>query len=249
MNLKEEIGIIILDAFSQQDLDNCFDSVPLDLRENIYIVSNTKNKLPGSGYAFSKEVSFAAMRNRGLSYWRNLNKKYYFLMKSNYAITKNNFFEDVLNTASTFGTWFMTGPGSNTLKIDDEQKNLTLHLTPELNAGFVFLFSGLIKKYGYFDEQLYADNQLEVLDYIERMRRDGTYPPRHFNPCIPEGLFFSGSEPTKIPLLEPKSSEITFGYYQHLHQYIPGYNDPTGTSADQMFLAVENIQNNYAREI
>jgi hypothetical protein len=244
-----KIGIGIIDVYGQIELNNCFNSIPEQLKENVYIVSNTNNKLPIKGERFDREVSFAALKNRLIAYFRLLEKKFLFLINSNYAITDVDFFDNTLKKASNFGVWMMTGPGSDTLVVDDEEKQLSLEITPELNADVIFLYSNLIKRYGYFNEHFYSNNQLDTLDYILRLRKDGIYPPNHFNPCMNQGLYKAVVKLNKVNTTEQRSAELSFGLFYNKHQYIPGQNDPVGVSANQMFLAMEEIQKKYAREL
>jgi len=249
MNLTEKIGIGIIDVYSQTELNNCLESIPKELTNNIFVVSNTKNTLPSYSVRHEKEISFASIKNRILTHFRLQKKQFLFLINSNYALTDPEFFNKTIITASNFGTWMMTGPGSDTLVIDDEEKKISLNISPELNADVIFLYSNLIKRYGYFNEQLYSNNQLDTLDYILRLRADGTYPPNHFNPCVSTGLYKSVVKMNKINTTEQKSAEISFGLFYNKHQFIPGQNDPTGVSADQMFKSMELIQKNYARTL
>jgi hypothetical protein len=247
--ITEKIGIGIVDVYGQTELNNCLDSIPKDLSENVYVVSSTKNKLPEKSERYDKEISFAALRNRIISHFRLQQKQFLFLINSNYAITDPDFFNKNVKKAFNFGTWFMTGPGENTLIIDDEEKNLSLEMTPELNADVIFLYSNLIKRYGYFNEHYLSNNQLETLDYVLRLRKDGVYPPEHFNPSMKEGLYKSVVKLNKINNTEQRSTELSFGLFYHTHKFIPGQNDPVGVSADQMFLSMEEIQKKYARTL
>lgn len=248
MNLND-IGIGIIDVYNQVNLDNCIKSIPETLKENVLIVSNTNNTLPFKSTRFLKEVSFASLKNKLISQFRLQQKQFLFLINSNYAITEDNFFENYIKVASNFGTWFLTGPGSNSLFIDDEEKNLALEVSPELNDNVLFIHTNVIKKYGYFNEQLYSNNQLDTLDYILRLRKDGLYPPTHFNPVMSKGLYKTPVKLNKIVTSDERSMQLSFGLFQHLHQFIPGYNDPVGVSSDEMFLEVEKIQKNYARPL
>lgn len=245
----EKIAIGIIDVYNQTDLDNCLKSIPEDLKENVFVVSNTKNLLPKNSFRFDKEVSFASLRNKILSHFRLQQKQFLFFINSNYSVLDSSFFVQTVKIAANFGTWFLTGPGSNTLTIDDEEKKLSIDLSPELNAEILFVYTNLIKRYGYFNEQFFSNNFLETLDYVLKMRKDGIYPPNHFNPCVPNMFYKSESKLNKINNSEQKSMEISFGLFHHLYKFIPGHNDPVGVSADQMFLDMEKIQKNYARNL
>jgi hypothetical protein len=248
--MKEDIGIGIIDVYQQQNLDSCLESIPEDLKNNVYIVSNTNNIIKNFKYTkYDREVSFASLRNKLLTQFRLAKKKYLFMLYSNYAITETNFFESTLKIASTFGTWMMTGPGSNSFELEDEVSKNSLKISPELNGEVIFMFSGLIKKFGYFNEQLSSNNQLELLDYILRLRKEGLYPSNHFNPILDKGLYKVPSKMNKINHSKERSDELSFGMFQHLHNFIPGYNDPAGITQEQLFAELERIQQTYAKPL
>jgi hypothetical protein len=164
------------------------------------------------------------------------------------AITKPTFFEDTIKIASNFGTWFMTGPGRDTIFIDDENTKTSLPISTELNGKALFIFSGIIKNNGYFNENFFSDNQLELLEYVTNLRKLGVYPPRYFNPTLNEGLYESEDKLQKMPIKEPQASNISLGYFHHFHKYIPGMDDPQGYSREQMFKEIEEIQKAYGKK-
>lgn len=248
--MKEDIGIGIIDIYQQQNLDSCLESIPDDLKNNIYIVSNTNNVIKNFNYTrYDKEISFAGMRNKLLSQFRINKKKYLFMMYSNYAVTEKDFFESTIKNASTFGMWMMTGPGGNSFELEDEVSKNSLKISPELNGEVIFLFSGLIKKFGYFNEQLHSNNQLELLDFILKLRKEGLYPSNHFNPILDKGLYKVPSKMNKINQSKERADELSFGMFQHLHNFIPGYNDPPGITQEQLFSELERIQQIYAKPL
>lgn len=243
------IAIGILDNYTQLDLDNCYNSIPESLKDNIFTVSNTQNKLKGRHFRFDKEVPFASMRNYALTQFRaDSNLKYYFLIGSNLAITNPEIFNHTIKLASNFGTWFMTGPCGNVLEVEDEENHLTLQISPELNTNFLFIHFGIVKNCGYFNEQFYETDILDVLDYIIKMRSKDLYLPHFYNPVINFGLYKSESKIQKIPSRNlEKSLSLSFGLFQHLHQYIPGHTDPQSVSKEEMFVCLEKLQQKYAR--
>jgi hypothetical protein len=245
--ITEKIGIGIIDVYGQVELDNCINSIPSELKESVFVVSNTKNTLPKNGERYDKEISFGSLKNRVISHFRIKQKQFLFLINSNYAILNPDFFDKTVKKAFNFGTWMMTGPGDNTLIIDDDEKNLSLEMTPELNADVIFLYSNIVKRYGYFNEQYFSNNQLETLDYILKLRKDGIYPVEHFNPSMKEGLYKSAVKLNKIISKDQRATELSFGLFYHRNKYIPGQNDVVGATADQMFTDMERIQKNYAR--
>lgn len=244
------ISIGILDVYEQKDLDNCLNSIPESLKDKIFVSSNTSNKLPNNSFRFERETSFASLKNHALRHFRtNQNNKYYFLITSNYAVTDPLLFEKTIQLASTFGTWFMTGPCGNILEIEDEDSKLTLSVSPELNTGFLFLHFGIVKNCGYFNEQFYETDLLDVLDYIITMRNKGLYLPHFYNPCINFGLYKSGSKLCKKEYSDnEKALSLSFGLFHHLHQYIPGNSDPQPSSKEAMFAQLEDLQKKYGKK-
>ena len=243
------IAIGILDNYTQLDLDNCYNSIPESLKDNIFTVSNTQNKLKGRHFRFDKEVPFASMRNYALTQFRaDSNLKYYFLIGSNLAITDPEIFNHTIKLASNFGTWFMTGPCGNVLEIEDEENHLTLQISPELNTNFLFIHFGIVKNCGYFNEQFYADNILGTLDYLIKLRQKELYPSAPFNPSVYEGLSIIPANLKKAqfkPTL--KAEDKSLGLFYYLHKFIPGVDDNTGSTKEQMLKSIEKLQQRYAR--
>jgi hypothetical protein len=248
-----EIGIGIIDVYSQEDLNNCWNSIPDDLKNSVYIISNTRNKIPkdyvNKFFRFDKEISLAAMRNRALTHFRCLEKKYYFLINSNHAVLDSNFFNKTIKTAANFGVWFMTGPGAGATVIEDDEKDLSLSISPQLNPEVLFLFSGIVKNCGYFNEQFYAGEDVDVLDYVHRLIGKNLILPRPFN-CTLENLYKST---TKINMIKNKDHEKymqqSYGLFYFLHKYIPGQNDPAGATSEELISELQKLQKKYAKAI
>jgi hypothetical protein len=254
--MKNEIGIGILDLFSREDLHECINSIPEDYKNNIVVVSNKKTENgSGANRIYDKEVSFATLRNYALTQLRIMGFKYYFILNSNLKIKSKNLFEKTIKTANVFGTWFMTGPSTNnTVTIEDDDYDLSLNLTPELNSNFIFMYSGIIKNFNFFDERYYNTMDLDVLDYILKMRKSNLYPPNHYNPTIAsEDVSISDTKIQKINFKtfedlkenSNKTLEMSLAYFVYKHKYIPGQNDPTGVTKEELFTFMENLQKTY----
>jgi hypothetical protein len=264
MTNNSEIGIIILDIFSEKHLEKCLQQIPESLKSNVFVSSNTNNasqkennqlyikslSTKVNGFKFERECSFASMRNRGIMFFRNLKTKYLFFLNSNCLVEDERFFDFTIQKASVFGTWFMTGPShkENTFPVEDVDSGLTLSVSPELNTSVMFMLASIVKNCGYFVEQFYATDVIDVLDYTKKLFKLNIYPPHPFNPIIDYGLKFESAELTtpQYPDFE-KHLNHTFGYFQHLHGYVPGHNDPPGHTKDQMFSAMEKIQKIFAK--
>jgi len=252
--MNDKIGIGILDVYSPDDLDKCYSSIPEELKSNVIVVSNTKNRTSETpiSRSYDREVSFATLRNWALSQLRIKDYKFLFLINSNQVITDSSIFEKTIKTAEIFGTWFILGPGDKSIPLEDDEAGVTLNLTPELNSDFIFLYTGVIKNNGYFDERFYNSKDLDVLDYVIKMRKKGIYPPNHFHPSIKDGLSKSNSMIQKINYKDipniDKSVQISYAYFMYNNQYIPGQNELPGVTQEQLLNSMENIQKNYAKK-
>lgn len=255
--MKTEIGIGILDIYSNELLTETISSIPEEYKENIFIVSNKKH-LKENQKNYTKQVSFATMRNYLISQMRIKGLKYYFLLTSNVKIKDKNIFENTINLAKTFGTWFITGAGSNNVPLEDDSVNLTLNLSPQLNTNFLFLYSGIIKNFGYFDERFYNTDNLDIIDYINKMREKDVYPPKHYNPTIDKNYleeYISNIEKINFKELpkskeqykpdDDKSLELSCAYFYHKYKYIPSQNDPNGVNQQILLEFMEKLQKTY----
>jgi hypothetical protein len=255
--MKNETGIGILDIHSDELLEGAVSSISEEYKSNVFIVSNkTFSKENQKNY--TKQVSLATMRNYLISQMRIKNLKYYFILNSNVRIKDNNFFEKTINLAETFGTWFITGAGSNSIPVEDDTANLTLNLSPQLNTNFIFLYSGIIKNFGYFDERYYNTKDLDIVDYINKMREKEVYPPKHYNPTIEkdsleeyvaniEKINFKEMPQSKEQYKpdDDKSLELSCAYFYHKHKYIPSQNDPSGVTQQVLLEFMEKLQKTY----
>ena len=254
--MKEEIGIGILDIHSDELLNSCISSIPSDYKENIWIVSNKVKSTSHKNY--TRQVSMATLRNYLISQMRIKDLKYYFILNSNIQIQNQQVFEKTIQLAKTFGTWFMLGGGSNNISLEEDSVNLTLNLSPQLNTNFMFLYSGIIKNFGYFDERFYNTLDLDVLDYINKLREKETYPPKHFNPTIDStDILEKIAEIEKINFKDlpkskdeykpdsDKSLELSCAYFYHKYKYLPSQNDPNGVTQEVLLEFMEKLQNTY----
>ena len=246
----QDIGIAILDVYTEADLTNCYNSI--SGLENILIVSNTKNKLPDcQSRRYDKQVPFATLRNYALSQFRLMDLKHFFLINSNQIIKNKNVFLDIIKTAETFGTWCLTGPSDKLLSIEDDKTNLSLNISEKLNSDFIYIFNGIVSNVGYFDERFFNTKDLDILDYILRMREKGVYPVKNYHPFYDENINSSNSLIQKINHKEmdnaDQSVNLSYAYFLHKYQYIPSQNDPTSESKDELLKNLEEIQQKYAK--
>jgi hypothetical protein len=259
--MKKEIGIGILDLYTQEDLQNCWDSIPEeyknneDLSSNIYVVSNNKNKpLPDTQTKqYTTAVQLATMRNWLISQMRLQGLKYYFLIHSNHVIKNPEIFENTLRLADTFGTWVITGPSTDNIRLEDDDKGVTLNISKHLNSEFLFLFSGIVKTFGYFDEKYFNGLDIDVRDYVLRVRSKSAYPPADYHPTIPSHWLESSiGNINKLGLKDipntDRDVQMSYAHFLNTHKYIPTQNDPKHVSKEELLKYMEELQNNYAKK-
>jgi hypothetical protein len=254
--MKNQIGIGILDIYKQEMFDQLYNSIDPELQDNVFVTSTTNNSLPNKQTKkYNLDISFAAMRNWLISQMRLKELKYYFLFDSNVLIDDPNFFFKTIKLAQVFGTWMILGPGKNNIPIEDDTNNITLQVSQDLNSSFMFLYSGIVKNNGYFDERYFNTKNLDVLDYIIKLRQKNIYTPNNFHPTVSEGLISISSNIIKknhidafdiFPHDMPKDVQLSYAYFHHNHKYIPGHNDPKSVSEEQLLSSVEFLQKNYA---
>jgi len=259
--MNKEIGIGILDLYTQEDLQNCWDSIPEkyknhdDLLTRVFIVSNNNNKYLSEGQQkkYTTPVQMATMRNHLISQMRLRGCKYYFLFHSNQVIKDPEIFEKTLKLADTFGTWIITGASTDNIPLEDDEKGVTLNLSKHLNTEFLFLFSGIVKTFGYFDERYFNSLQLDVLDYVTKVRNKNAYPPNNYHPTIPSDWLESGiGNINKLGFKDmPDQSrdvQLSYAHFLNEHKYLPTQNDPPHVSQEELLKAMEVIQTNYAKK-
>jgi hypothetical protein len=246
----EEIGIAILDVYTEADIKNCHNSVS-DF-ENVLIISNTKNKLPECNFKrYDNQVSFATLRNYAISQFRIMNLKHLFLINSNQIIKDKNVFFDIIKTAHVFGTWCMMGPSEKILNVEDDTHNISLTLSNKLNTDFMYIYSNIISNIGYFDERFYNTKDLDVIDFINRLREKKLYPVNNYNPVFNDNIEKSNSRIEKIGHKEindaDQSVNMSYGYFLHKYKYIPNQNDPKPSSNEELLKSLEDLQQNYSK--
>jgi hypothetical protein len=246
----QDIGIAIIDVYTQADLTNCYNSVS-DF-ENVLIVSNTKNNLPDcNSRRYDNQVPFATLRNYALGEFRLKGLKHFFLINSNQIVKDKKVFLDIIKTAETFGTWCLMGPSEKLLSIEDDKTNISLNISEKLNSEFIYLFNGIVSNVGYFDERFFNTKDLDVLDYILRMREKGVYPVKNYHPIYNENIDCSNSLIQKINHKEmndaDQSVNLSYAYFLHKYQYMPSQNDPASASKDDLLKNLEEIQQKYAK--
>jgi hypothetical protein len=261
MNIDpKDIGIGILDLYTQEDVQNCWDSIPDkyknhdDLLTRLYITSNNNNKpvLRAQTRPYTTAVQLATMRNYLVSQMRLRDCKYYFILHSNAIIKDPNVFENTIKLAETFGTWAIMGESSDNIPLEDDVNNVTLNLSKNMNTEFMFLFSGIVKNNGYFDERFFNGKDIDVLDYILKLRKKGVYPPTNYHPTITGGIEYGIGNINKMGFKDipdtDRTVQIAYGHFFNNNKYIPTENDPPHVSQEELLKSMEVIQKNYAKK-
>jgi hypothetical protein len=247
-----EIGIAIIDVYGQDDLNLCYDSIP-EGAENVIVVSNTRNKLPDcEKKQYSAEVPFATLRNWAINKFRIKGLKHLFLINSNQIIKDPEIFQKTIKMAEVFGIWAFTGPEVSSLEIEDDKHNISLRLSEKINSDFIYLFNGVVSNVGFFDERFFNTKDLDVLDYILRMRDKKVFPPTGYNAIISKGIDKTRSKITKPNYREidnaDQSVNLSYAYFVTKYQYIPTQNDPKPVSKEDLMTSLEELQKNYAKK-
>jgi hypothetical protein len=251
--MNNEIGIGILDLYDQDSLSKCLDSIKNISKDNIIVSSLTKNKSNLENHrAYTSQTPLATLRNHIISQFRLKNIKYFFLLHSNQVVKNENIWNNTIKLAETFGTWFMTGFNKNILTLEDDS-NLELNISSNLNSNFLFFTSGMVKNNGYFDERFFNGKELDVIDYIINLRKKNATLPHNFYATIPDNwLEDIKTKNQAVGYFEfpdsDKSLQMAYGYFMHVHKYIPTQSDPQSVSNDELMKCMEDLQKNYAKK-
>jgi hypothetical protein len=248
------IGIAIIDVYEQENLNLCFESIKNKV-ENIIVVSNTGNKLPDiESKRFTSPVQFATLRNWAIYNFRNKGLKHFFIINSNTIIKDFSVFENTIKKADNFGIWSFLGPSENKMTIEDDEKGLNLNLSEQINSDFIYICNDLVSKVGFFDERYFNTKNLDVLDYILRLRSDKLFTPTGFIPSIQENIETMMGNIKKANHCElgkdaDQSVNLSYAYFLTKHQYIPTQNDPQPVSKDELMKCLEELQQNYSNKL
>jgi hypothetical protein len=251
----KDVGVAIIDVYDQTNLNVCYDSLK-DKVENLIIISNTSNILPENveNKKFTGQMPFATLRNYAINFFRIKGIKHLFLINSNIKVNNQNVFENAIKTANTFGVWFLLGPASSKLTIEDDENNSVLNLTDDINSDFIYIFNNIVSKVGFFDERYFNTKSLDVLDYIIRLRAKNLYLPNGYIGFIDKNLEELSGNLTKPNYKElskesDKSVEMSYAYFYTFHKYMPSKDDPKSASNDELMAVLKTLQENYSKKI
>lgn len=248
--MKTAIGI--LDLYDDESLKNVLSKVP----ENTYIavISNRKNayKPNVDKYISVDSASLANMKNLLLYDFRINDLEYYFILHTDQVIESSDIFEKIKKTSETFGTWFLTGHADNkTLDVEDDN-GLILKLSQKLNSKFIFTFKGVVNNIGFFDERFVNTQDLDVKDYIHRLKNKNLYVSDGYYPTISINMVENKKTMENSYIKDFPNEDLmvrySYGLFVHLHKYIPNHSDPTPKLESEVLQSVEFLQKNYAKK-
>jgi len=249
-----KIGIGLLDLYDDDSLNEVLKKIP----ENFYtcVISNRITKIKNdkiNNHVFVDKVSISHMRNLILHDFRINNLDYYFLIHTDQIIPDSSIFEKIKSISDTFGTLFLLGHvDNNTLNIEDDN-GLVLKISKQINTKFIFTFKGIIKNFGFFDEQFINSHDLDVYDYIQKLRLKNLYPKEGYFPSISTEIKENKKKMTNFYIQDFPSEEGTvkysYGYFLHKNKFIPNQQkiDYTPENDEHTLKTIEFLQKNYAK--
>ena len=116
----------------------------------------------------------------------------------------------------------------------------------------MFIFSGIVKNNGYFDERFFNGKNVDVLDYTLKLRKKKVYPPTNYHPTISEGIEYGVGTINKLGLKDipdlDRTVQLTYGHFFNNNKYIPTENEPPNITQENLLIEMETIQKNYAQK-
>lgn len=244
-------GIGILDLYDDESLKDVLSKLPKDAY--VVVVSNRKNAYEPDVNKYIKvdNVSLANMKNLLLYEFRIQDIDYYYILHSDQIIESSDVFDKIKNISETFGTWFLTGHvDNNTIDIEDDNGS-TLKLSQKLNSKFIFTFKGIVKNVGFFDERFINTQNLDVIDYVQRLKQKNLYVADGYYPTISLSMKENKKTMSTAYIQDFPSEDMTvrfsYGLFVHLYKYIPNHSDPTPKKQEDVLASVEFLQKNYAK--
>lgn len=250
--MNKKIGIGIIDIYDDDSVNNILKHIPEEAY--VSVVTSRKSNLKfdeNITHQTTSNVSLAFIKNLLLHDFRKNNVEYYFILHSDQLIPGLDVYSNIIKKAETFGTWFLTGSMPECLEVEDDNGEI-LKISQKLNSKFIFAFKGIVKNNGFFSERYINGQNLHVLDYIEKLRKNNLFLPSGYYPTISIDMVENKknmTDPYFKDYPDPdKTLQYAYGYFMHKHNYIPGQNDPKSVSKDDMLKKLEEIQNNYAKK-
>lgn len=253
--MSKKIAIGIVNTYDSITYNKCISSLPKDCYT--FSVHHTTDNIINNN---NRYMSNGSLYNILLRKFVETDATYFFLIKSNLIIEDTAIFQDYINTASVFGTWFMTRghkSGKN-IPIEDDRKKTTLKLYENLNQSLIFMLKSHITHCGWFDES-YTNinasddtNLLEIYDYYHRLENKIKYLPKGYFPDIDMSLAKAREIDalSKRPGLMPNTTDNTtkiYGKFYLKNKFIPGQHKID--TQQNAIISLERIQKIYGQNI
>jgi hypothetical protein len=248
--MKNNIGIGVIDVYTQADLDLCLDSLPET--DNLIVVSDTKNKSKAPNTKkYGTGVQFATLRNWIISQFRLKGEiEHIFILTSNQIVGDKDIFKKTIKVAETFGTLMLTGNDIVKKTIEDDEKNQTLTLSSKLNPDFLYINNKVIDENGYFDDIFFNTKDLDVIDYVKRLKLKNMYTPQGYHPIITGNVKVTNSKIQKPNYVEndytDKTLQMSYAYFIHKHKIMPN-DDISIAENDELLKTLEDLQKTYGK--
>lgn len=258
--MSKKIAIGIINTHDQETFTQCKNSLP-DV-DYVFDVHNTTKPLSNilSKNIYNRYMSYGGLSNIILRECLAVDADYIFLIKSNIIVEDKTIFEDYINTAKIFGTWFMCGGSKSDkyLSIEDEITKKNLNLFENLTHNFIFMLKSHIKHCGFFNEG-YTNidasdnvNCLEIYDYYSKIENKIQYLPKGYFPDTETSLtkLTNTNKPSSRPGLKTNNTNnITsiYGQFYYNNKFIPGQHK-TAKQEDTINI-LEKIQKIYGTHV
>jgi hypothetical protein len=250
MNTKIAVGII--NTHDGETFKKCTNNIPKD-----YYVTSVHNTTNGT---YNRYISYGGLLNIILRDFEKTDATYYFILKSNCIVQDSSIFQDYINTAAVFGTWFMLrGSRKDTsFLIEDDVKNININLYENINFSLIFMLKSHVKHCGYFDEGFTNltgednNNCLELYDYYNKIEKKFNYLPKGYFPDAELSLAKitdNSAAHSRPNLKDYNNNNITheFAKFYNKNKFAPGQHKTA--SRDSALTFLENIQKQYAKNI
>ena len=260
--MSKKIAVGVINCHDQDTYIKCKESIPdVDVFLDVHHTTHILKDVPADR-DFKRYISYGGLYNVLLRHFYQSAADYIFILKSNMIITDHTIFQDYINTAKAFGTYFMSrGKSTSSYStIEDEPTKLNLCLYPDLYNDFIFMVKGHIKSCGYMYEGYTnisnsdESNILEIYDYYHKIKNKINYLPEGFFPDtdyslikIRENIQAPSVTRPGLTLNTTNNKAAAYGKFFHMNQFIPGQHKKE--SKENAFAALENIQKIYGTNI
>lgn len=254
--MSKKIAIGIINLHDQDTFLQCKKSLP-DV-DYVFDVHNTTRPINSSHKnIFNRYISYGGLSNILMRHYLESDADYLFTINTNITINDNTIFEDYINTAKIFGTWFMCA-GSKTdkyISVEDDKTKVSINLFENLTHNLIFMLKSHIKYCGFFHEG-YTNinagedvNCLEIYDYYNKIENKIQYLPKGYFPDTETSLIKinSTASPSSRPGLKLKTTNnITsvYGQFYYNNKFIPGKHKTL--KQNDAILSLERIQKIYS---